>query len=49
MHSDRNIIKRLANSREVPVIVDEKTGVVMAESATIIKYLHTEYGNRGAD
>ena len=49
MHSDRNIIKRLANSREVPVIVDEKTGVVMAESATIIKYLHREYGNRGAD
>lgn len=49
MHSDRNVVKRLANTREVPVIVDENTGVVMAESATIVKYLHNEYGNRGAD
>lgn len=47
MHADRNIIKRLSGKREVPVIVDENTGVTMAESADIVKYLHKTYRNRG--
>ena len=49
MHGDRNIIKRLSGKREVPVIVDSNTGVTMAESADIIKYLHKTYRNRGGD
>ena len=49
MHSDRNVVERVAGTREVPVIVDDETGVAMAESGTIVKYLHEEYGNRGGD
>ena len=43
MHSDRNVVKRLSGSREVPVIVDHNTGVTMGESARIVKYLHGTY------
>ena len=47
MHSERNVVRRIAGAREVPVIVDDETGVAMAESATIVKYLHRQYGDRG--
>ena len=47
MHSDRDVVKRLTGKREVPVIVDDNTGVTMGESATIVKYLHREYRNSG--
>ncbi|MFB6095191.1 MAG: glutaredoxin family protein [Halodesulfurarchaeum sp.] len=47
MHSDRNVIKRVSGSRTVPVIVDEETGVTMAESANIVEYLHRTYGDGG--
>ncbi|PSP26959.1 glutaredoxin [Halobacteriales archaeon QH_2_65_14] len=30
MHSDRDVVKRIAGIRTVPVIVDERTGVTMA-------------------
>ena len=43
MHSDRNVVKRLSGSREVPVIVDHNTGVTMGESARIVKYLYKTY------
>jgi glutaredoxin len=43
MHSDRNVVKRLSGSREVPVIVDHNTGVTMGESARIVKYLYGTY------
>lgn len=46
MHSDRAIIKRLSGKREVPVIVDDNTGVTMAESGDIVKYLHRTYRNQ---
>lgn len=46
-HSERNVIKRLSGSREVPVIVDHNTGVTMGESARIVKYLYNTY--RGAN
>jgi glutaredoxin len=49
MHSDRDVVRRLTGKREVPVIVDDNTGVTMGESATIVKYLHKTYGNRGGD
>jgi len=43
LHSDRNVVKRLSGSREVPVIVDHNTGVTMGESARIVKYLYRTY------
>ncbi|MFB6109256.1 MAG: glutathione S-transferase N-terminal domain-containing protein [Halodesulfurarchaeum sp.] len=42
-HSERDVIKRLSGSREVPVIVDHTTGVTMGESSRIVKYLHETY------
>ena len=48
-HSDRTVVKRLSGSREVPVIVDHNTGVVMGESPRIVKYLYSTYRNRGAE
>ncbi|WP_338740122.1 glutaredoxin family protein [Haloplanus salilacus] len=50
MHSERNVVKRVAGSRPVPAIVDERTGVTMSESANVVEYLESTYGdgNRGA-
>ncbi|QLG49802.1 glutaredoxin family protein [Natrinema halophilum] len=44
MHSKRNVVKRTAGVRTVPVIVDGNTGVTMAESANIVSYLESTYG-----
>ena len=46
-HSRRNVIKRVSGARTVPVIVDERTGVTMSESANIVEYLETTYGAGG--
>jgi glutathione S-transferase len=43
-HSRRDVVKRLTGSRTVPAIVDENTGVTMSESANIVRYLETTYG-----
>lgn len=48
MHSERNVVRRVAGTRTVPVIVDEETGVTMAESANIVAYLETTYANHTA-
>ena len=48
-HAERNVVKRLSGSREVPVIVDHNTGVTMGESPRIVKYLYNTYRNRGED
>ncbi|RQG94420.1 glutaredoxin family protein [Natrarchaeobius chitinivorans] len=47
MHSDRDVVKRVAGVRTVPVVVDETTGVTMAESANIVDYLESTYGENG--
>ncbi|EMA34917.1 glutaredoxin [Halobiforma nitratireducens JCM 10879] len=49
MHSDRNVVKRVAGVRTVPVIVDDATGVTMAESANIVGYLESTYGDDGGE
>jgi glutathione S-transferase len=49
MHSDRDVVKRVAGVRTVPVIVDERTGVTMAESAAIVEYLELTYGESATD
>jgi len=43
MHSDRDVVKRVAGVRTVPVIVDEDRGVTMAESERILEYLDSSY------
>ncbi len=48
MHSERNVVKRIAGKRTVPALVDDNTGVTMAESANIVEYLDRTYGE-GAD
>lgn len=47
LHSERNVVKRLTGVRTVPVLVDENTGVTMAESANIVDYLERTYGDEG--
>lgn len=48
LHSDRNEVKRISGQRTVPVLVDDSTGVTMAESDRILEYLNTTYGSGGA-
>jgi glutathione S-transferase len=43
-HSRRDAVKRLAGTRSVPVVVDDATDVIMAESANILEYLDRSYG-----
>ncbi|QLC33493.1 glutathione S-transferase N-terminal domain-containing protein [Halarchaeum sp. CBA1220] len=47
LHSERDVVKRLVGARTVPAIVDEETGVAMAESANIVEYLEATYGDGG--
>jgi len=47
-HSRRNAVKRLTGSRTVPALVDDRTGVTMSESANIVRYLETTYGDARA-
>ena len=49
MHSDRDVVKRVSGSRTVPVLVDERTGVTLTESANVVRYLETTYGEATAD
>ena len=49
MHGDRDVVKRVAGVRTVPVIVDRTTGVTMAESANIVAYLDATYGSGDGD
>ncbi|WP_306054734.1 glutaredoxin family protein [Natronococcus wangiae] len=45
LHSRRDVVKRVAGVRTVPVVVDDDTGVTMAESANIVDYLESTYGD----
>jgi len=49
MHSDRDVVKRVSGSRIVPVLVDERTGVTLTESANVVRYLERTYGEAAAD
>ncbi|MFQ3284984.1 MAG: glutathione S-transferase [Natronomonas sp.] len=48
-HSRRDAVKRLTGSRTVPAIVDDRTGVTMTESANIVRYIETTYGEDGPE
>ena len=43
MHSERSEVKRVSGQRGVPVIVDDETGVTMAESDRILEYVDSTY------
>ncbi len=45
LHSRRNEVKRVSGQRGVPVLIDENYGVTMAESARILEFLETSYGD----
>jgi len=47
LHSERDAVKRESGVRTVPVIVDDNTGVTMAESANIVSYLERTYSGEG--
>jgi len=47
MHSNRDIVKRVSGSRTVPVLIDPETGVTLTESANIVEYLDSYYGDGG--
>ena len=44
LHSRRNEVHRVSGQRQVPVVVDEATGVTMSQSARIMEYLDATYG-----
>lgn len=46
LHSERDVVKRLTGKRTVPALVDTRNGVTMSESANIVDYLRTTYGDR---
>lgn len=45
LHSKRNAVRKVSGQRAVPVLIDPEHGVTMAESANIVKYLHTTFGD----
>ena len=49
LHSKRDEVKRVSGQRQVPVLIDERYGVTLAESARIMEFLGTTYGDGGVD
>jgi len=43
LHSRRDEVKRVSGQRAVPVLIDDNSGVTMAESERIIEYLERSY------
>lgn len=43
LHSERDDVKRVSGQRAVPVLVEDDTGVTMAESERIVEYLDRTY------
>ncbi|MDY7080931.1 MAG: glutathione S-transferase N-terminal domain-containing protein [Halobacteria archaeon] len=48
LHSKRNRVKEVSGQRQVPVLVDEEHGAVLAESARIIEFLETTYPSQSS-
>jgi glutaredoxin len=47
-HSDRDEVKEVSGQRQVPVIVDDAYGVTMSQSARILEFIETTYGDAGS-
>ena len=48
-HSERDEVRAVSGQRQVPVVVDEKYGVVMSQSARILEFLAATYGDGATD
>lgn len=44
LHSKRDVVERVSGQRQVPVVIDDDYGVTMSQSARIIEFLETTYG-----
>ena len=44
--SRRDMVKRVSGQIGVPVLIDSRTGLVMAESDEIVAYLEKEYAGK---
>jgi glutathione S-transferase len=42
-HSQRDNLKQISGQRQVPLLVDDKRGVTMPESARILEYIDANY------
>jgi glutaredoxin len=49
LHSRRNEVMRVSGQRQVPVVVDEATGVTMSQSARILEYIDGTYADESVD
>lgn len=49
LHSKRDEVNRVSGQRQVPVLVDEEYGVTLAESARVMEFLETTYGDGAVD
>ncbi|PSP99746.1 NrdH-redoxin [Halobacteriales archaeon QS_4_70_19] len=49
LHSRRNEVKRVSGQRQVPVVVDEATGVTMSQSARVLEYLDATYAGEDVE
>jgi glutathione S-transferase len=47
MHTRRDRVKEISGQRQVPVLVDENYGVMMAESDLILEFLDATYADEG--
>jgi len=47
MHTRRDRVKEISGQRQVPVLVDENYGVMMAESDLILEFLNATYADEG--
>lgn len=45
LHSKRNEVAEVSGQRQVPVVVDDASGATMSQSARILEYLRTSYGD----
>ena len=45
LHSKRDEVRSVTGQRQVPVLLDDEYGVSMSQSARIIEYLETTYGD----
>lgn len=48
LHSDRDEVERVSGQRAVPVLIDDRFGVTMAESDRILEFLNTTYAESGS-
>lgn len=49
LHSKRDEVKRVSGQRQVPVLVDDRYGVTLAESARIMEFVEATYGDGGVN